>query len=52
MEELLNKLRESTNDLEIIELKDKIIEKLSDLAVHCHYSGQTFYEFSKLDVNT
>lgn len=51
MEELLNKLRESTNDLEIIELKDKIIEKLSDLAVHCHYSGQTFYEFSELDTD-
>ena len=51
MEELLNKLHESTNDLEIIELKDKIIEKLSNLAVQCHYSGQTFYEFSELDTD-
>ena len=40
MEELLNKLRESTNDLEIVELKDKIIEELSkqNLSLHIYYT--------------
>ena len=53
MEELLNKLRESTNDLEIVELKDKIIEELSkqNLSLHIYYTGETFFSFADLDTD-
>ena len=53
MEELLNKLRESTNDLEIVELKDKIIEELSkqNLSLHIYYNGETFFSFADLDTD-
>ena len=53
LEELLDKLSESTNDLEIVELKDKIIEELSkqNLSLHVYYTGETFFSFADLDTD-
>ena len=53
LEELLDKLSESTNDLEIVELKDKIIEELSkqNLSLHIYYTGETFFSFADLDTD-